>query len=426
MDEATRVLFERLGIALMLGLLVGLQRQHVESPIAGLRTFPLITVLGLLAATLDAQQEVGGGVLAGVVLAFGGLVAAAYVVQHCGEHADAGLTTEITALVMFAVGAYLADGAPVAAVAIAAGTAVLLQFKGELHGLVRRLGPDDLRAIMTFVLITGVVLPVLPNEDYGPFGVFNPFDTWRMVVIMVGLSLGGYLSYRFLGKNAGVLLGGILGGAISSTATTFSFSRQVAKDRSLAGTAALIIMLASTMVYVRLLVEIAAVAPNQLWTLGPPLAVLFGISAATSVVAWFRLRREPVEMAEHTNPTELMSAIIFATIYVGVSLALAAAKEYSSQAGIYATALLSGLTDLDAITLSTARMVQREDGGIAADQGWRIIVIATLANLAFKTGIAATLGGRALLHRTVLLFAIPVVASILLFLFWPHAASPAG
>ena len=178
MDEATLNLFERLGISLLLGLFVGLQRQHVAMPLAGVRTFPLLTVLGTLAAMIDRQYAASGWVIAASVLAVTAMVLVTHALrmQRRGDDARTGMTTIAAALLMFAVGAYLAEGERTVAVAIGAGVAILLQFKPELHGLASQLGEEDMRAIMQFALLTCIVLPALPNQAYGPCHVLNPFN----------------------------------------------------------------------------------------------------------------------------------------------------------------------------------------------------------------------------------------------------------
>ncbi len=230
MDPETLLLFQNLGISLLLGMLVGLQRERSNALIAGLRTFPLIAVLGTLCAAIDNEIGGNGWIVAAGLLA----VAASTLVSHSlqfrsGTSADPGMTSMVAILLMYGVGAYLVHGERSIAVAVGGGTAVLLQFKPELHGFAKRLGDKDIKAIMTFVLITCVVLPVLPNRTYDvplPLSILNPFEIWLMVVLMVGISLGGYLIYKFVGSRIGVLLIGILGGSISSTATTASFSRR--------------------------------------------------------------------------------------------------------------------------------------------------------------------------------------------------------
>ena len=175
---------------------------------------------------------------------------------------------------MFGVGAMLPVAPLAVAIAIGGGVAILLQFKIELHAFAEKLGMSDLKAIMQFVLITFIILPILPNRAFGPFEVLNPFETWLMVVLIVGMSLGGYIVYKFFGRDAGILLGGVLGGAISSTATTVSYARR-AKDSAMSTRiASIVIMIASTVVFARVLIEIAVVSPAMFRVAAPPI-ILF-------------------------------------------------------------------------------------------------------------------------------------------------------
>jgi len=332
---------------------------------------------------------------------------------------DPGNTTNVAMLLMFSVGALLVVAPMEVAVAIGGGVAVLLQFKPELHGVVRKLGDEDLKAIMQFVLITCIVLPVLPDQKYGPLKVFNPHETWLMVVLIVGMSLGGYIAYKFLGRNAGILLGGVLGGAISSTATTVTYSRRARDDRNNARTAAIVIMIASTVVYVRILIEIAVVAPDFLKAVALPIAVLMGLTLAPGLVVWFRVREQSVAMPEQENPTQLKSAVVFGLMYALVLFALAAARHYQGAVGgegLYVVAGLSGLTDMDAITLSTARMFK--DAALDPADGWRLIVVAAMANLVFKATMAGVLGGRVLLQKIAILFAFPMAGGLAMLLLF--------
>ena len=228
-------MFQQAGLALLLGLLVGLQREHAASGIAGMRTFPLIALLGTVAAGL--AKQFGGWVVAAGFLGIAALIAI-HSPKALRRSTNGGTTTDVTMLLMYAVGALLVTGPIAVAVAIGGAAAVLLQFKPELHGFAKRLGDQDLRAIMQFVLITCIILPLLPQRTialwpdppYGYLNVFNPFEIWLMVVLIVGMNLGGYILYKFLGQDAGTLFGGILGGAISSTATTVSYARMVRND----------------------------------------------------------------------------------------------------------------------------------------------------------------------------------------------------
>lgn len=411
--------FEQLGLALLLGLLVGLQREHAASGLAGMRTFPLITLLGAVSAIL--AESTGGWVLAAGMSGVIAVLVVAHLRRPPQQDPHPGTTTDVAMLLMFAVGALLVVGPMPVAIAVGGGVAVLLQFKPELHGFVARLGDTDLRAIMQFVLITCIILPVLPNRTYGPLDVLNPFEVWLMVVLIVGLSLGGYIIYKFLGRDAGILLGGLLGGAISSTATTVSYARTARGDALASWAAAAVILIASTVMYARMMVAVAIVSPEFVVSVARPLVILALLTLAPALVLWLRIRRHPTPIPEQSNPTQLKAAVVFGAMYALVLLALAAAKEYVGGHGLYAVAALSGLTEVDAITLSTARM-SRDDALIAAD-GWRILVIAGMANVVSKTALAGILGGKRLLLQVGMLFAVSLAGGIgLLLLGWTSSA----
>ena len=406
-------LFQQLGIALGLGLLVGLQRESAASPLAGVRTFPLVTVLGTVCGLLS--QAFGGWILAAGIIALAVIIYIGKIIEMSKGHLDPGVTTEVAVLLMFAVGAYLIVGDRAVAIAIGGGAAVLLHFKGELHGIVAKLGANDLKAVMQFALISLVILPVLPNRTYGPFDVLNPRNIWWMVVLIVGINLGGYIAYKFLGQRAGITLGGILGGLISSTATTVSYAKRAAAAAGAIGPAAIVIVIASTVVFARLLLEIATVAPELLPTAAPWLTALLLLSAVSSFALWFRSDKNHEEMPEQENPSELKSALVFGLIYAVVLFVVASVKELYGSRGLYAVAALSGLTDVDAITLSTAQLVNA--GRLNADDGWKLIIVAAISNLIFKAGAVAALGGRKLFVRILPAYGIVIVAGLLMLFF---------
>jgi uncharacterized membrane protein (DUF4010 family) len=317
---------------------------------------------------------------------------------------------------MFAVGVYLVIGHRAVAIAIGGGVAVLLQFKGQLHGLVARLGENDLKAIMQFALLSLVILPVLPDRAYGPYAVLNPRNIWFMIVLIVGISLGGYITYKFFGQRAGIVLGGILGGMISSTATTISYAKRTVGMPESAGLTAIVVMIASAIVFVRLQVEIVTVAPAFWSFAAPPLTILLLLLIAASLVLWVKNRSEQNDMPVQENPSELKSALLFGLVYAVVLFMVAAVKEHFGNRGLYLIAGVSGLTDVDAITLSTARLVH--ENRLSATDGWRVVVVAAMSNLIFKAGIVAFLGHRRLLIQILAFYGIVFTAGVLLLLFW--------
>jgi uncharacterized membrane protein (DUF4010 family) len=403
-----------LAVSLGLGLLVGLQREANKSSAAGLRTFALVTVLGSIVAMME--PKIGGwGVVAGFI-GMSVIVAVSY--HRTSQTAEgAGLTTEVAMLVMFLVGAFVVLGDRTVAIIVGGGVAVLLQAKGPFRRIMTRLGDQDVRAIIFFALLSLVILPALPDLDFGPYAVFNAYEIWLIVVLIVGINLGGYIAWKFLGRNAGVLLGGVLGGAISSTATTVSYARRTRAAGNGAAVAVVVIMIAASVVLVRVLIEIGVVAPLLLGVATVPIGILFAVSVLLAFAVWWRVRGSEADMPEQENPTHLRPALIFAVMYAVVLLAVAWARDRYGQSGLYPVAALAGLTDVDAITLSTASMVKA--GRLSPDHAWRVIVLAYISNLVFKTGIVAVLGSRALLGRTAALFAMLAAAGGLLIWLYP-------
>jgi uncharacterized membrane protein (DUF4010 family) len=405
----------RLAVALGVGLLVGLQREKQGSPLAGLRTFALTALLGGVAAILS--ELYGPWILAASLVGLAALVVMGNVAKLRAGYRDPGLTTEVALLLVFLLGAYLQAGSLEVGVVLAGVTALLLHAKARFRGWMTRLGKDDVTAIMRFALLSLVILPILPDRTFGPFEVLNPRNIWWMVVLIVGIGLGGYLAYRFLGERAGTALGGILGGMISSTATTLSYSRRSGSGSLPPELAAVVIMIASAVVFVRVLVEISVVAPGAVAVALPPLALLLAVFSVLSWAAWRSVARAPGPMPEQKNPSELVPALVFGALYALILVGVAAATEWFGSQGLYVVALISGLTDMDAITLSTARLTR--EGRLDAGTLWRVVVVASVANLVFKLSLATALGGRPLLRRLGPLYALGAGAALLVLWLWP-------
>lgn len=423
-----------LGLALALGLFVGLEREQSGHG-TGIRTFPLITVFGACAALLgDVLSEwiipaglvvLGASLVAYDLLAYVGGGAATEGAEEAEAEGgaaatddDPGTTTIVAALLMYTVGALLVAGYAPIGVAIGGITAVLLHWKRPLHDFADRLGPTGYRAVYRFVLLAVVVLPVLPNQTYGAYDVFNPFQIWMIVVLIVGISVVGYILHRFVGPRAGVVLGGILGGLISSTAATVVYARQAARAPAMATGAAVAIMIASTLSFVRIVLEVLVVAWEIRWVVVPKFALLIAVMAIVSAVAFWGSDDFDVDHDhEPENPASLKVAVIFGVMYAVILFAVAYTEEHFGDTGMYVLATISGLTDVDAITLSTAEMIQAER--ISADVGWRMMLIGGMANMVFKGGIATLLGGRRLFYRIAVMFGLTLVTGLGILWFWP-------
>jgi len=408
-----------LGVAVLLGLLVGLQRERAAKEIAGLRTFAIVTLVGAVCGLL--VEPAGGWVAGAGLLGLAGLVAVGHFLDPRDGQERAGLTTETALLAMYLVGVLLAVVGRDVGAAVGAGVAMLLFFKKPMHRMVEQLGEEDVRAIMQFALITLIVLPTLPDRTVGPLDVINPRQVWLMVVLIVGMSLGGYIALKFLDTRRGTLVAGLLGGLISSTATTVSAARGAGGDgtktRAGAQIGATMIALASAVVFVRVLVEIAVVAPDHFWELAWPIGGLLLVSLVAGFVLWLLLPRGGgAQIHAGRNPSRLQTALAFGAMYALVLLAVAWVRTTRfGDAGLYAVAALSGLTDMDAITLSVARLVN--DGRVEPSNAWRAIVVASLSNLAFKAVVVGALGTGRLLLLVAIPFCVIAVAGAGLLLF---------
>lgn len=405
-----------LSLALGVGLLIGLEREWTANTLIGLRSFALIAVSGGFAALL---ADPWGGWLIAVGLAAVTVVVVAHQQRHTATAAGEphGTTTVLAAVATYLIGAACVVGYQTHAVVMAGVITVLLHWKQPLQGLVGRIGPTDFNAIIRFVLISLVVLPVLPNRTFGPYDVVNPFQVWLLVVLIVGLNLIGYVALRLMSARGGAIVGGLVGGLISSTATTVSFSGMTRQHRNLAAPAALIILLASAVVYVRIGVELLAVAPELLPHAAPPLGAFALVMLIAAAAMYPLARNRDITLPEHQNPARLPVALTFAAMFMIISLAVAAAREHLGSEAIFAVAMVSGLTDVDALTLSVAQLFSREH--LDAQVAWRAIFIATLSNLTFKVAAVCVLGSAALRRYMLIAGACTLTVGILILLLWP-------
>lgn len=400
-------LLTRFSASLGIGLLMGLVRERSPGTLAGLRTYALVALLGTVASLLSERAGVVWILPAGL-LVLGLMMIAAH---HADEDAqDAGTTSTVAVLLCFCLGAMIWFGPLMPAVALGLTATALLHFKPELHGLATRLTLSDVRSILRFAVVSLLILPLLPDQGYGPYGALNPYRIWLMVVLISGLSLGGYLLLQLLGTRHGVQLMGVLGGLVSSTATTLSFARQVRADPGQTGSAQTVVLLANIVVLLRLAALATVVSPTALPWLIP---VLAGGFAAGSVAAVWTLRRSRSSGQPELrigNPGEMRAALSFALLYAVVLVGVAWLQDHAGLGGVYLAAALSGLTDVDAISLSAMEMFGsgRIDGGALA----LVVLIAYLANLLFKLGLIASIAGSALALRVLAGFATVALGMI--------------
>jgi len=393
--------FVSLAVAVAAGMLLGAERQQSaagdeRTDFAGIRTFPLVSLLGALGAL---AKPVAGlwlliGLLAGVV--------AFVTVSHARTAAQGhiGVSTEVACLLAFALGAVagMRDLMPDADRFLFVGTTAaaslaLLALKAPLHGFASRLSADDVYATTKFVVLALVILPVLPRGAWGPLGVLAPFKIGKMIALVAGVSFAGYVASRLVGAARGILVAGLLGGLVSSTAVTLTYAGRGREQPALASLCAVAIIAACSVMFARVLVVVALIDRALL----PAVAPALGATAAVGFLAAFLRYRtagaEPGETGEGPqlrNPFELRQAITFGLLYGVVLFVAKAAQLWAGTAGIYLSAVLAGLTDVDAITLS---VVDMHRGGLAASTAATAITLAALTNTVVKAGVALSVGG---------------------------------
>ncbi len=382
-----------LGIALALGLLIGIERGWTERSaeegrrIAGIRTFGLLGLLGGLWALL--AEDMGEILLGTSFLALTAILVAGYWRERQVDQ-DSGITTLVAALVTFALGALAVRGQIHIAISGAVITVALLSLKPILHGWLRRLEPEEFYAAIKLLLISVVLLPVLPNQGYGPWQAINPYQVWWMVVLIAGLSFAGYLAMKLVGTERGILLTGVFGGMVSSTATTLTFSR-LARQLNMGRLLSVGVLVASTTMFPRILIEVSIINPALLPHLALPLGLITLVATVYTAWLWFRVdETRNATTLRLKNPLQLTSALQFGLLLAAIMLLAEAFRTWLGEAGIYLLAAVSGIADVDAITLSLANMAR---GDLAADVASRAILLAALVNTLVKGVLVFVIAG---------------------------------
>ncbi|HUS31080.1 MAG TPA: MgtC/SapB family protein, partial [Kofleriaceae bacterium] len=389
--------------ALAVGVLIGLEREQAKekspgSQFAGIRTYPIFALTGALAMLLEsASIWLPLIALAGVIT----LVAIHYA-HDVRRDAAHGVTTEASVIVTYLLGALAASRGVIEPMAtrllLVGGLGVTLTFllssKDWLHGLVGRVSREDFFSTVKFLIAAVIILPLLPREELGPLDAINPFTVGLMVVMISGLSFAGYVAMRLLGKGRGLLVSAAMGGLVSSTAVTIAFSGRTKHDPSMAPAAAGAIAIASTIMLARVGVLVALINPGLLSLLIIPLGAAAAGAVIGGVLMYRRAEETKVDELPVKNPFELGNAIRFGLVFALILLVTKAAKQYLGDAGLYLAAALAGTTDVDAVTLSTAK--HAETGQTAAVIA---IMIATVSNTLVKSSLALGIGGAKLGKR---------------------------
>lgn len=401
-------------LALAIGLLMGLERERNPNAKAGLRTFALIALTGAVATTLAGLLGAPSIISAGLAVVALTMIAAYYHHHDTQLELDSGTTTIAAAIVCYLLAVMaMTDHSRLAAMGAIIAT-TLMYFKAELHGAAQKLERRDLISILQFSAVAFIALPLMPNKSFGPYGALNPHHFWLMVVLISGVSLFGYAALRLIGREHGAVLLGMFGGLVSSTATTLAYSRYVGSYneqdqhglKRISSLAATVVIAANLVLLVRVTMLAAFVAPTTLRVLAP--VTMSALLAGIAVAAW-RARSDvaatELTIPEIKNPTELRAALVFSGIYAAVLLLSAWLVDVAGSKGMYTASLVSGLTDVDAITLSSLRLYGL--GSLSSSQVTVSIILAVSANSVFKLAVVWVVGGRELFGRC-----LPAMATV--------------
>ncbi len=383
-------------IAIVLGFIIGIQREMRNysantKDFGGSRTFAIISFIGFLSAFLSSFSAF---FLLAAFLAVAMMLVASNIVSGINEK-QRGATTEFSALAAFLLGALLNYLEPKFVIFCAIALLLLLNLKDKIQELEKYIGKEDLNAAVLFLTMTFIVLPVLPDRAIDNFGLFVPYNIWLMVVLIAGLSFAGYIAVRVFGAGKGIVLTGLLGGLVSSTAVTLSLSRKAAANSAISQKVAVGIMFASTVMLARALLLVFLFNQALMWKI---LIAFMAAFAASLCVAWyfyFRSKQESFESAdiEYKNPFDLKEALILGLSF-GIVIALVKlSKEFVGDSGVYAVSFISGISDVDPVILSVSQIAGQTLDLQVASRG---IAIAVITNSISKLMICYFIGTKEL------------------------------
>lgn len=379
--------------SLALGLLIGMERQRDVTHKAGVRTFTLVALFGT--TTTFISQVMSAPWLIGLGLLLAGITILS-VSQLVGESGAApGTTTIFAIMICYCLGVTVWLGYAQLAAALAIVTTVMLHYKPTLHSVVGRLTDQDINSILQFAVLSLIVLPLLPNQAYGPFAALNPYQIWLMVVLVSGLGLLGYIALKFGKPNKSSWFVGVAGGVVSSTTTTLVYSREAARVPEAVLSCSKMVVIANLVMLVRVAIIAASVAPSALKTLSPSLgaAFLMGL-VGLGWLQWQDRNSQTIATPILPNPVNLKVALGFGFAYGIVLLALAWLTHMELSWGRYFLAFVAGLTDVDAIAISNLQLLNA--GKLANNLAVSAILVALIANILLKLGITLFAGSSAM------------------------------
>lgn len=416
--------FYNLAFAILIGAGVGLEREYVKNTgrsiksFGGIRTFILAAMLGFVATFLHLQN-----IPWVLPVSFLGVISLILASHFKDDSPD--ITSEMAALITFILGCLCALNMVLPAASIMVVMIAVLYSKQSLHAWIHRITPEEIQTAVRFALITLVILPHLPSQIHWPENIkntlfflpldlINPAKIWLVVVLVSGIGFVGYLLSRIWGSTKGLLLTSISGGLVSSTAVTMNYSRQAIRSNCPAWLA-IGILLACIIMWPRILVEALIFSPALAGKLSAPFGFIVVLGIVWLVYLYFVHRRiqRQTDSVELPNPLSLKDGMLFALFYLAIQLISWTGQKYLGDWGLFSVALLSGLTDVDAITISTAQSVAQ---GLSLKTGALAVYLAAVANTMVKAGIVLALAPRELAKLALPGFALMLLGGISFFL----------
>lgn len=400
--------FQQLGVAIALSSLIGLEREHryqVDGyrEFGGIRTYALIGLMGALAYILSSYYT---PLFAVITAGFLGLLIAAYVVTTAGKK-YAGGTSEVAAILVYIIGILSAMEQYVVATSVSLGILLVLYFRQPLHKWAKHIKNRELISTIQFIIIAFVVLPLLPNQTYGPYDFFNPYIVWLMIVFISGISFLSYIGIKLFGAKKGITLTGFLAGMISSTALCFSFSSQSRKNVKVIYPYVLAIIIAGSAMFFRVLIEVVVLNSALFKDVLIPVG---SMGLAGILISWFLWRKkekmpEEVEKGVQNlkSPFSMWPAVKFGVFFAFVLFLSKFAVEFWGDKGVYLTSAVSGVVDVDAITVSMANLSKN---GLSEITAAKAVILATIINTFSKAGIFLIFGNRKVAVRILIAFLI--------------------
>lgn len=409
-------LFLRFGLALFLGFLIGLERER-DNPFifAGMRTFSLISLMGATLAFISDQFLDSWMFIIGF-LVVSTFALASYVSSY--QPGQQGITTEVVSLMALLLGALVYWNMLTLAAAITVVIVFILNFKPNLKKFLNRVDRQDIWAGIEFAVVWVVILPILPNEAFGPFNVLNPREIWLMVVLVAGINLAGYVLSQVYGAERSIGLTGVLGGLISSTALTFNFARRSSspEEKRYATMFAFSIAIASTGMYLRVLILTAITNPELSLKLLPSMLIGAVVVGLGDFLIWNQIRKKSLTPEDSPrgkrsrSPFALKPALQFGLIFAGILFLSAAAQEYFGDAGSYVSSIIGGSAGLDAVALTMAKLAT--NGTIPVSVAAKSVALGAATNMLLKGSVAWVLGKDEVRNQILPLFALAAAATV--------------